>query len=201
MRMIEALRRSAPPDAPLGHLWLLVFAFTGLSAFVIQFVILGLIMPGWSNGTGLLLNTDSIAYHNLAVELAETIQSEGWRVWELSPKGQIPIGFYGAVYALTLPAPWLAIPLNAAAHALSAILIIQMMRLLVDDWRIAALAALPYVVFPSASMWYSQLLKDGYTNLSVLLFCYGWMRLAIKPAEQGVCPLRRHFYLRNESKG
>ena len=186
MRIIEALRHSAPGAAPLGALWLLVFAFTGLSAFVIQFVILGWIMPGWSNGAGLLLNTDSVAYHSLAAELAENIQREGWRVWELAPKGQIPIGFYGAIYALALPAPWLAIPLNAAAHACSAILIIQMMRLLVDDWRLAALAAAPYVFFPSASLWYSQLLKDGYTNLSVLLFCYGWMRLALSPPEQGV---------------
>ena len=186
MRISEALRRSAPDDAPLGVLWLLVFAFTGLSAFVIQFVILGWIMPGWSNGAGLLLNTDSVVYHILAAELAENIQSEGWQVWELAPRGQIPIGFYGAIYALALPAPWLAIPLNAAAHAFSAIVIIQMMRLLVDDWRLAALAAAPYVFFPSASLWYSQLLKDGYTNLSVLLFCYGWMRLALAPAEHGV---------------
>ena len=71
MRIIESLRRSAPGAAPLGALWLLVFAFTGLSALVIQFVILGWIMPGWSNGAGLLLNTDSVAYHILAAELAE----------------------------------------------------------------------------------------------------------------------------------
>ena len=186
MRVIEALRRSEPGVAPLGALWMLVFAFTAGSAFVIQFVILGSIMPQWSNGVGLLLNTDSVAYHDLAVELAQRIHREGWRMWELSPKDQFPIGFYGAIYALTLPAPWMAIPLNAVAHAFSALLIIQMMRLLVDDWRIAALAALPYVVFPSASMWYSQLLKDGYFNLGALLFCYGWVRLAIHPGEQRV---------------
>ena len=186
MGLIEALHRSEPGEAPLGVLWMLVFAFTAVGAMIIQFVILGMIKPEWSNGVGLLLNTDSVAYHEYAVELAERILREGWQVWELSPKDLFSVGFYGAVYALTVAEPWVAIPLNAVAHAFSALLIIQLMRLLVDDWRIAALAALPYVVFPSASMWYSQLLKDGYFNLGTLLFCYGWMRLAIKPAEQGI---------------
>ncbi len=176
--MAASLRRGVLGTAPNGVLWLLVFAFAATVAVVVQFVVLGLLFPEWSNGAGLLLNTDSTGYHRGAVELARRIGNEGWGVWELTPDNKFSTGLYAAVYALTVAKPWVAIPLNAAAHACSAILIMQIVRLFVDDWRIAALAALPYVVFPSASLWYSQLLKDGYFNVGVLLFCYGWMRLA-----------------------
>jgi hypothetical protein len=176
--MIQGLPTTLPDKAPYGAAWLAVFLFTGVVAALVQFVVLGHIFPGWSNGHGLLLHTDSINYHRMAVALAARIGDEGWAVWELAPRGQFSAGFYAAVYALTVPEPWVAIPLNAAAHAFCGLILLRMAMLLVDDWRLAALAALPYVAFPSASMWYSQLLKDGYFNLGVLLFCYGWMRLA-----------------------
>ena len=176
--IVASLRRDASGAPPSGVLWLLVFMFAATVAVFVQFVILGLLFPEWSNGAGLLLNTDSIYYHRFAAELAGKISEEGWGDWNISPKGQFSVGFYGAVYALTFAKPWVAIPLNAAAHAVCAILIMRIMLLLVDDWRIAAVAALPYAVFPSSALLYSQLLKDGYFNVGVLLFCYGWTLLA-----------------------
>ncbi len=163
---------------PYGFLWLAIFIFTAAVAMVVQFVVLGPVFPEWSDDHGLLLSTDSIAYHNLAVLLAERIHAEGWAVWEIAPGAQFPVGFTALAYALVTPKPWVLIPIAAAATAFAGSILIRIGLFFTDDWRIAALAATPYVLFPSASFWYSQLLKDTYFNLGVLMFCYGWMILA-----------------------
>ena len=87
--------RSSPPRPgrpPYVTLWLCTFVLTAVSAAVIQFVVLGLIFPEWSNGLGLLLNTDSIGYHNMAVEMANRVATEGWAVWELAPSAHFSVG-------------------------------------------------------------------------------------------------------------
>ncbi|NLJ50079.1 MAG: hypothetical protein GX428_10935, partial [Candidatus Atribacteria bacterium] len=47
----------------------------------------------------------------------------------------------------------------------------------IDDRKVAFLAILPFVFFPSAMTWYTQIHKDGYFILGNLLFLYGWLLL------------------------
>ena len=175
--------RSSPPRSgrpPYMRLWLCAFALTATSAVTIQFVVLGWIFPEWSNGQGLLLNTDSIGYHNMAVELAKRIATEGWAAWEIAPSAHFSVGLAAAHYALIAPKPWLLIPAAAAATALSTLILMRICLHFTDDWRLAALAAAPYMLFPSSAFLYAQLLKDTYFNLGILLFGYGWMILAAR---------------------
>ena len=86
---------------PYVTLWLCAFAFTVVSAVLIQFVALGQIFPEWSNGQGLLLSTDSIAYHNMAVKMANRIATEGWVAWELAPDVHFSVGFTAAASSIS----------------------------------------------------------------------------------------------------
>ena len=163
--MLNNLITVHPGAPPYGRLWLSIFVFAVCVAVAVQFVILGLLFPEWSNGHGLLLATDSLGYHQKALALAERIRAEGWSIWQLSPKGHFSAGLAAAHYVLFVPEPWVLIPLAAAAHALSWLILFRIALFFTDDWRIAALAAAPYILFPSSVFWYAQLLKDAYFNL------------------------------------
>ena len=92
--------------------------------------------------------------------------------------GTHPIGIASAVYALTWPKPWTLIPLNAALHATAAALLFRLLRGFVTDWRWAAVGVAPFVVFPSALVWVSQIHKDGFFIAGYLCLFVAWAELA-----------------------
>lgn len=174
VRMLPALRW----NGPLAVLAFGVFLGATVIATAVQLAILPHLFPGLDGGNGLLIATDSIEFHGEAVRVTEAIRREGWDAWRPFPDGQFMIGLIAAVYALTTPEPWVMIPLSAAAHAIGGTLLALLMMTLVRDWRIAATAASPFVLFPSAMAWYTQLLKDGYFIVGALLFLLGWVLMA-----------------------
>jgi len=155
-----------------------VFALSSLATSFVRYVFFPVVMPNAASSDGLLLATDSINYHSSAVELAAQVNLFGWDVWELTPNGNIMEGFLAALYVVCLPEAWVSIPFSAMAHAVAAILMVRLARFFTDDPRVALIAAIPYVLFPSAAFWYTQLLKDGYFNVGLLAFLVGWMLLA-----------------------
>ena len=56
-------------------------------------------------------------------------------------------------------------------------MLFYLVRDIVRDAKIAFISALPFVFFPSAMSWYTQIHKDGIFALGVLLFLWGWERL------------------------
>jgi hypothetical protein len=66
---------------PVGRLWLVFFAYAaGVAAFV-QLILLPFIFPAWHSGHGLLAGGDWPWFHQIAAELAEKIQVQGWSAW------------------------------------------------------------------------------------------------------------------------
>ncbi len=164
--------------APVLRLWLAFFAFTATVAWLVQLVILPYVIPSWNGGQGLLVGGDWLQFHRIAVDLAEKIRGQGWSAWELRPEGQAPSGIAGAIYALTVPAPWTIVPLNAALQATSGIVLLSIVQVFMPNWRLAIWATLPFMLYPSSMTWYAQLHKDGYTIAGTLLFLYGWILMA-----------------------
>lgn len=166
----------------LFFLFVLLFIYTIIAATLLQVIILPDYFPNWVNEFGMLKQTDSIKYHEWSVELSNKINAHGWSSWELFPAAgaskHFIVGLSAIFYSLIYPEPWAMIPANAFVHALSGVILVRIAFLFTKDWRIACIAMMPYVFYPSASMWFSQLLKDGYFNLGVILFCYGWMLVA-----------------------
>jgi hypothetical protein len=158
--------------------WAITFGYAAVSALLIQLVVLPYLLPAWHAGHGLLTGGDWIAFHNYAVGRAERIRTEGWSVFELRPFSNAPIGIASAVYALTWPAPWTLIPLNAGLHATAAALLFRLLRGFVADWRWAALGVAPFVFYPSALVWVSQIHKDGFFIAGYLCLFVAWMELA-----------------------
>ena len=158
--------------------WLACAAYVVATGLLIQLFLLPRVFPSWDLGDGLMVRTDSGAFHRLAVELVDRIRSEGWEAWELSPEGQTPAGVAALFYTLTAPRPWVLLPLNAVLHATAAVLLVAMIMRLVHDQRWALLAAAPFVLFPSALRWTAQIHKDGATILGFYMFAYALIILA-----------------------
>jgi len=144
----------------------------------VQLVLLPHVFPGWHAGHGLLVGGDWVRFHSEAVALAAKIQAEGWSAWELRPDGQAPVGIAAATYALTTSQPWTLIPLNAALHAAAGLALLRIIQLFVPNWRLAIWPVLPFLLYPSAMQWYTQIHKDGYSILGAFLFAYGWALFA-----------------------
>ena len=163
---------------PYLKIWLAFFGYSTILALLVQLVILPYLFPQWHAGDGLMIGGDWLGYHTRAVELAEKIRSQGWGAWTLRPGGGSPAGIAGAIYALTVPKPWILIPLNAALHATAALVLLLIVQFFVPNWRLAIWAVLPFFLYPTTLLWTTQILKDGYSIAGFFLFVYGWLSLA-----------------------
>ena len=155
------------------RIWLIYFTLTLMIILLVQLFLLPYIFSNWHAGDGLLVGGDWLAFHRTAVEMAEKIQVEGWSAWELWPKGWLPSGIASAIYALTWSQPWTMAPLNAAVHATTAILLLKILLVYTENRKTAIVATIPFIYFPSAMLWYTQIHRDGYYILGMLLFIHG----------------------------
>lgn len=169
---------------PQATPWLLLavaFLGTCLVAWAVQLVVLPHFFPHLHAGHGMLVGGDSAGMHLTAVDLASRIQKEGWSVWELRPAGNAPTGIAAALYVFLTPEPYVLVPMNALVHAAGG-MTVYLIAYLVSANRLASvLAALPFLLFPSAASWYAQIHKDGVFALGMLLCALGWMQ-AFRPA-------------------
>ena len=170
------------------YLFCALLLYTLFTAFFIQDILLPNFFPDGINSHGLLKNTDSIKYHEQAILVSDRINLFGWQEWELLPatlnaNGEplsdrhFIVGLTALFYALIAPEPWVMIPINAFFHVLTVFVLIKIALLFTDKYYLALLSVTPYMFFPSACFWYSQLLKDVYFNLGAVMFCYGWMHV------------------------
>lgn len=164
--------------------WLIFFVFAAVTALLVGRVVLPFLLPEIHAGDGLLAGGDWVGFHKIAVELAERIRTQGWAVWELRPYDHSPAGIAAAVYALTVAKPFALIPINAALHATAGVTIMRLVMHLTSENFIAFCAALPFVLYPSAMAWYTQIQKDGFYFAGAFLCLYGWVLLARLPTWQ-----------------
>lgn len=137
-------------------------------------------LPALHGGNGLIAGGDSVLFHRMAVGLADSIRTHGWSSLSLTPAqgitGNVPL--LACLYALFGPDPAVIIPVNAAVHAASGILIFLIGR---DLWpgRVGVysgiVAASFFIAFPSALNWYGQIHKDGFAILGMLIIFYSWI--------------------------
>lgn len=154
-------------------IWLLFFIYPLIVGFFVQFVVLPYLFPSLHAGEGLMQGGDWLYFHRLAKDLAERIRTDGWRAWELRPEGQTPAGIAAVFYFLFVPKPWVLLPFNACVHAFGGLILFHLVRDVMRDAKIAFFSALPFVFFPSAMNWYTQIHKDGIFALGVLIFLWG----------------------------
>ena len=154
------------------------FLYPAAVALFVQLVFLPLLFPQWNAGEGLLLGGDSIWFHQLAASLAQTIHAQGWGAWQLRPQGQGPSGVAAIFYVLFFPHPWVLIPLYAGLQAVAAFSLFKIILRLTGNRVASFFAMLPFWLYPSAMIWYTQIHKDGYMIAGALLILLAWLRLA-----------------------
>lgn len=159
-----------------------VFVFTLLLGIFVRQLLLPYLLPGLHAGLGFMTG-DSIGYHEFAAEIAKRIRSEGWGVWRLRPGSDIfvlaaPSGIASAIYATFGTNPLLLLPFNAAVHAASAVLLLGMLQALFQNKKNSFIATLPFILFPTAISWHSQLLKDGIFILGIYAYLASWIMAA-----------------------
>lgn len=171
-----------------------VFVFTLAEDVFVRQILLPHLLPALHAGLGFMVG-DSVGYHEFAVEIAKRIHVEGWGYWQLRPGTEIftlatPAGIASAIYAIFGPNPLYLLPLNAAVHAASAVLLLIIFQALFRDKAVAGIAALPFILFPTAISWHSQLLKDGIFIFGIYAYLVSWVLLAKADA-----PVIRRFLL------
>ncbi len=165
-----------------GRLWWCFFAYAATIAAFVQLVALPYIFPELHEGHGLLIEGDWVFHHRLITDAAMQIREQGWSAWKLRPYGEHGLhGIPSALYALIAPEPWTLIPLHAALHATSTLLLACIVRRFVASWRISVIAALSLLLAPSALITYTQITKDAYSICGGFMFLYGWVLLARWP--------------------
>lgn len=132
-----------------------------------------------------MIEGDWVYHHRFSVAIARRINEEGWSVWQLRPNGEYALhGITSVVYATIAPEPWTLIPLQAALHATSTLLLVYILQLFVSSWRVVVVAALSFLLFPTSLITYAQITKDGYSICGGFMFLYGWLLLARWPEGQ-----------------
>lgn len=169
----------------LSQIWTFFFLYSVVVALLLQLVVLPYLFTGLHAGEGLLAGGDWVGFHQIAVEMADKIREQGWSAWKLRPKYQAPSGIAAALYAVTVPHPWVLVPLNAALHATTGVVLVRIMQSFVPDLRHALICVLPFMLFPSAMTWYAQIHKEGYYFAGMFLCLYGWILVARLETWQG----------------
>ena len=159
-----------------------IFAFILFEGIFVRQLLLPYLIPAMHAGSGFMTG-DSIGYHEFAAEIAKRIRLEGWGVWQLRPGSEIftlaaPSGIASAIYAIFGTNPLFLLPFNAAVHAASTVLLLGMLQALFQNKRVSLIATLPFVLFPTAISWHSQLLKDGIFILGIYAYLASWIMVA-----------------------
>jgi len=162
-----------------GTRWLwAVFLLVGGYALVAGVLVQEVVAPVVSDGVtpdGLIPGLDTVTFHRMAEAMAADIREEGWSAWEWNPgwSANQPVGIMAAVYVITGVSPLYLVPLNAAVHGLSAILLFLILHRCGFRPRECFAGVLPFAFFPSTLTWVAQFHKDGIYCLGLFAMILG----------------------------
>ena len=157
------------------RVWLMIFTYSLIFGLFFQFFILPTIFFKMHAGNGLIIGGDWVGYHEIAKNLAYSINSEGWQLWELRPYGQSAAGIAAVIYALTVSKPFVLLPIYSAIMASSALILIRISEELVKNRFAAIVSIIPFVIFPSNIAIYDQIGKDAFYFLGAYFCLYSWI--------------------------
>ncbi len=175
----NVMKRSGMNNLSLP-LWVALFCYSTVIGLLFQKLLLPGI-PSLHAGHGLMSN-DAIYFHQVAEAMAAHILSFGWSwdaLWSSSPGSRGNVTVLAILYALFGPDPSLVLPINAAFHATSGVLLYLIVQLL---WpgrvgqTAGVISAALFVTFPSSINWYAQVHKDGYAIAGTYLVLYSWLK-------------------------
>lgn len=190
--MMSRLKRLAESPRLIVWLGLFVFMYAWLASLLLQLWVIPTLFtqPGAAEG---LVVLDSIGFDRIAKEKAAEIVSIGWSAWELRPQQQSPVGIASFFYALFGPTPASMLPFNAVVHAISACVVMMILRGFFTAMP-ALLGALVFALNPASFEWVAQIHRDGIFILGNLLLILGILRFIDDP-EPGTGRMKVWYWL------
>lgn len=170
--MLKRLSVSQIATVALG---LFVFGYAFLVSACIQLWIIPQLFSQAGAAEGLVV-LDSIGFDQVAKAKAAEIAVSGWSAWELRPQWSFPAGVASAFYAVWKPLPLSMLPFNAVVHAVSACLMMIILRHFFPLMPAIA-GALIFALNPTSLEWVAQIHRDGVFILGNLLFIFVLIRL------------------------
>ncbi len=168
------------------NLWGVIFFYTLVSGLFVQLVLLPFIAPSWHKSHGLIRDMDGIKFHSRAVEVSNAIKTDGWGSWQLMPDGLVVSGVAAVFYTLIYPEPWAMLPLNSALNASAGLAFFFLLSFFIADKRRNLIATLPFIFFPSAFLWNTQLNNEFFVIPGIIFILLGWVMLInLHPNELG----------------
>jgi hypothetical protein len=162
------------------HIWIGFFLYTLIIGLIIQLIILPYIFPAWNAGDGLLKGLDTEKFHQYILNDLAQLKTNGWDTWVLKSRGNAILGVAVLFYSLLGPHPWAMLPLNSVLNATAGLSIFLMLLGFIKERRIALIATLPYLLFPTSLSWTAQFHNDNYMVAGVALFLLGWFQFSFR---------------------
>ena len=163
-------------ESPWLIFWLgaFVFVYSWFVSAILQLLVIPILFPQPGLNTGLVV-LDSIGFDVIAKAKAAEIAKLGWVEWELRPQLQSPAGIASVFYVFLSPVPSSMLPFNAAVHAMSACVVMAILRNFFSVLP-ALIGALIFALNPASFEWVAQIHRDGVFILGNLLLILGILR-------------------------
>lgn len=173
------------------------FLYSVTLSLILQLYLLPILVPELHHSNGLMVSGDWIFFHDIASKLAAQMTDFGFRVWSLHPNGQGPAGILALHYwTFGVHEPYVLIPLNSFLHACSSLILYHIMQLLFSSRRSSIVASVIYLALPFSILFYAQISKEVYYNLSLLLLLYSCLAITnsiLSPVGSLRLMLKKHF--------
>lgn len=162
---------------PLRHhrLLTLLFLFALVYRLLIAGVMRELVLPQMGSSVQGHMEGEPLYYHTVAQAQLAKLQTSGLQSFELWPSGQGPAGIASLLYWVWNN-PYIVVLVNMLLHGISAVA----MALILMRWfspTVAIIGTVPLVFSPYMMLWFSQVNKESYALVGVLLFTLGALKL------------------------
>ncbi|NYT46271.1 glycosyltransferase family 39 protein [Alcaligenaceae bacterium] len=121
---------------------------------------------------------DAQYYNALALKQLEAMNRLGMTAFQLRPEGQGAAGIASIIYWVH-DSVFGVVLTNSLLHATSTLILVLILRQYFSN-RISLISVIPLALSPYMMLWFSQVNKETYSLLGILLFVYG-ISTFIKP--------------------
>ncbi len=156
-----------------------LFLFHCLVSVVMSMIAQSSFMAGYHNGQGLWnFALDSFSYHYFALHSHDLLLRGDYSTWWEGASSFRHSNFIGLMYYLIYPSALSFAPVNAIAWSASVICVyLTAMIVSENNRRLSITTALIFGLWPSNLLLGTQLLRDPFFNLAILMMLLGWVAM------------------------
>jgi len=174
----QAFDRFLKPKYIFWYFWLYAFLTAIFVQFILPTFLPHMFLDGPNGDIGLMNAGDWNLFHTAAIKVFAEMNIYGLDAWQILPSGQGPAGIAALHYWATgIPMPYVLIPMQSFLHGLAAFIFFKITYSIFNSKTAALISAILYLTMPFVLLTYTQISKDVFFNLALLLFLYSLIAL------------------------